>query len=75
MAGVLAVELLRLNVLNRQNFLKLYLRKPPRLSFNGRHSNEIPLSDPGLHDWQAAWIDAKVRDHESNKSASRRTGA
>ena len=25
------------------------------------------INDPGIHDWHAAWIDEKVRDHEVNQ--------
>jgi len=36
--------------------------------------NLCVVNDPGLHDWHAAWIDQKVREHEIDQSGSRATG-
>jgi hypothetical protein len=30
--------------------------------------NLCVVNDPGLHDWHAQWIDAKVREHEIDAS-------
>jgi hypothetical protein len=49
-----------------------------RLSFEGSMNlrtcrnveNLCVVNDPGLHDWHAAWIDHKVREHEVDQSRS-----
>jgi hypothetical protein len=34
---------------------------------NRNTENLCVVNDPGLHDWHAAWIDNKVREHEINQ--------
>jgi hypothetical protein len=50
------------------------LRGSANLRTNKNVEQVTAINDAGLHDWQAAWIDAKVREHEVNQSGSRQTG-
>jgi hypothetical protein len=44
--------------------LRLSFEGSANLSTNRNLENLCVVNDPGLHDWHAAWIDAKVREHE-----------
>jgi hypothetical protein len=53
-----------------------------RLAFEGSANlrtcrnveNVCVVNDPGLHDWHAAWIDRKVREHEIDQGQSHQAG-
>jgi hypothetical protein len=44
------------------------------LRTNRNMENLCVVNDPGLHDFHAAWIDAKVREHEIDQSRSDEAG-
>jgi hypothetical protein len=44
--------------------LRLTFEGSANLRTNRNMENLCVVNDPGLHDWHAAWIDAKVREHE-----------
>jgi hypothetical protein len=44
--------------------LRLSFEGSANLRTNRNLENLSVVNDPGLHDWHAAWIDAKVREHE-----------
>jgi hypothetical protein len=44
--------------------LRLVFEGSANLRTNRNMENLCVVNDPGLHDWHAAWIDAKVREHE-----------
>jgi hypothetical protein len=47
--------------------LKLVFEGSANLRTNKNVEQMTVINDPGLHDWHAAWIDQKVRDHETEK--------
>jgi hypothetical protein len=48
--------------------LRLVFEGSANLRTNRNMENLAVVNDPGLHDWHAEWIDAKVREHEIDKS-------
>jgi hypothetical protein len=44
--------------------LRLVFEGSANLRTNRNMENLCVVNDPGLHDWHAAWIDQKVREHE-----------
>jgi hypothetical protein len=44
--------------------LRLVFEGSANLRTNRNMENLAVVNDPGLHDWHAAWIDRKVREHE-----------
>jgi hypothetical protein len=44
--------------------LRLVFEGSANLRTNRNMENLCVVNDPGLHDWHAAWIDLKVREHE-----------
>jgi hypothetical protein len=48
--------------------LRLVFEGSANLRTNRNMENLAVINDPGLHDWHAAWIDAKVREHEIEQS-------
>jgi hypothetical protein len=44
--------------------LRLTFEGSANLRTNRNMENLCVVNDPGLHDWHAAWIDQKVREHE-----------
>jgi hypothetical protein len=48
--------------------LRLVFEGSANLRTNRNLENLCVVNDPGLHDWHAAWIDAKVREHEVEQS-------
>src|SRR5262249_31951 len=53
---------------------KLVFEGSANLRTNGNIEQFALINDPELHDWHAAWIDAKVREYESDQSRDRPTG-
>jgi len=54
--------------------LRLVFEGSANLRTNKNVEQVTAINDPGLHDWHAAWIDQKVREHEIDQSGSRATG-
>jgi hypothetical protein len=50
--------------------LGLVFEGSANLRTNRNVENLAVVNDPGLHDFHAAWIDARVRDHEVEQSGS-----
>jgi hypothetical protein len=50
--------------------LRLSFEGSANLRTNRNLENLSVVNDAGLHDWHAAWIDAKVREHEIDQSGS-----
>jgi hypothetical protein len=50
--------------------LRLTFEGSANLRTNRNMENLCVVNDPGLHDWHAAWIDQKVREHEIDQSRS-----
>jgi hypothetical protein len=48
--------------------LRLTFEGSANLRTNRHMENVCVVNDAGLHDWHAAWIDQKVREHEVNQS-------
>jgi hypothetical protein len=48
--------------------LRLVFEGSANLRTNRNMENVCVVNDAGLHDWHAAWIDAKVREHEVEQS-------
>jgi hypothetical protein len=48
--------------------LRLSFEGSANLRTNRNMENLCVINDPDLHDWHAAWIDKKVREHEVDKS-------
>jgi hypothetical protein len=48
--------------------LRLVFEGSANLRTNRNMENLCVVNDPGLHDWHATWIDAKVREHEIEQS-------
>jgi hypothetical protein len=48
--------------------LRLSFEGSANLRTNRNLENLCVVNDAGLHDWHAAWIDAKVREHEVEQS-------
>jgi hypothetical protein len=48
--------------------LRLVFEGSANLRTNRNMENLAVVNDPGLHDWHAQWIDAKVREHEVEQS-------
>jgi hypothetical protein len=48
--------------------LRLTFEGSANLRTNRNMENLCVVNDPGLHDWHAQWIDAKVREHEVEQS-------
>jgi hypothetical protein len=48
--------------------LRLTFEGSANLRTNRNCENLAVVNDPGLHDWHAAWIDQKVREHEIDPS-------
>jgi hypothetical protein len=48
--------------------LRLVFEGSANLRTNRNLENLSVINDPGLHDWHAAWIDQKVREHEIEQS-------
>jgi hypothetical protein len=48
--------------------LRLSFEGSANLRTNRNAENLAVVNDPGLHDWHAAWIDAKVREHALDES-------
>jgi hypothetical protein len=48
--------------------LRLVFEGSANLRTNRNLENLCVVNDPGLHDWHATWIDAKVREHEVEQS-------
>jgi hypothetical protein len=47
---------------------RLVFEGSANLRTNKNLENLCVINDPGLHDWHAAWIDQKVREHEIEQS-------
>jgi hypothetical protein len=47
--------------------LRLVFEGSANLRTNKNVEQMTAVNDPGLHDWHAAWIDQKVREHEVNQ--------
>jgi len=54
--------------------MSLVFEGSANLRTNRNLENLTVVNDPGLHDWHATWLDAKVREHEIDKSRSGKTG-
>jgi hypothetical protein len=54
--------------------LRLVFEGSANLRTNRNMENLCVVNDPGLHDWHAAWIDQKVREHEIDESRSAAKG-
>jgi hypothetical protein len=50
--------------------LKLTFEGSMNLSTNRNAKQMCVVNDAGLHDWHAAWIDVKAREHEIDQSRS-----
>jgi hypothetical protein len=50
--------------------LRLTFEGSANLRTNRNLENLCVVNDPGLHDWHAQWIEAKVREHEVEQSGS-----
>jgi hypothetical protein len=50
--------------------LRLVFEGSANLRTNKNVEQVACVNDPDLHDWHAAWIDARVREHEVNQSRS-----
>src|SRR5262249_54735575 len=48
--------------------MRLSFEGSANLRTNRNMENLAVVNDPGLHAWHAAWIDAKVREHEIEQS-------
>jgi hypothetical protein len=51
--------------------LRLVFEGSANLRTNKNWEQVAAVNDAGLHDWHAAWIDEKVREHEIDQSGSR----
>jgi hypothetical protein len=54
--------------------LRVSFEGSANLCTNRNLENLCVVNDPGLHDWHAQWIDAKVREHEIDQSGSPAAG-
>jgi hypothetical protein len=54
--------------------LRLTFEGSANLRTNKNVEQMTAVNDPGLHDWHAAWIDEKVREHEIHQGRSSQTG-
>jgi hypothetical protein len=54
--------------------LRLVFEGSANLRTNKNVEQMTAVNDAGLHDWHAAWIDQRVRDHEVDQSRSAKTG-
>ena len=54
--------------------LQLSFEGSANLRTNRNLENLTVVNDPGLHDFHATWLDAKVREHEVDQSRSGKTG-
>jgi hypothetical protein len=54
--------------------LRLVFEGSANLRTNKNVEQMTAVNDPGLHDWHAAWIDDKVREHEVQQSRNGETG-
>jgi hypothetical protein len=54
--------------------LRLVFEGSANLCTNRNLENLCVVNDPSLHDWHAAWIDQKVREHEIDQSGSNQAG-
>jgi hypothetical protein len=54
--------------------LRLVFEGSANLRTNKNIEQMTTINDADLHDWHAAWIDAKVREHEVNQSRSPEKG-
>jgi hypothetical protein len=53
---------------------KLVFEGSANLRTNGNLEQFALFNDPGLHDWHAAWIDARHHEWQSDQSRSSQTG-